>query len=323
MSGWAHSRTGVLTLAPFALLLSCALLARGHARACVPVAVPAERGGPVPSQLGSELQGGGLVTGATPRRMLHFTFDDGPTAENTPRLLDELDRAGIKATFFFSTSRFASRERRNAHALELAREVARRGHHLGAHGFDHIRMARLRPLELRSELTSSEAMFQRAFGERTYLFRPPFGSRNRALDRMLQEGRYLTVMWNVGLADWVARDPEQLRKIFWRVLSRNERLDGERGGLVLLHDSHDWSIQAFERIADSIAARNCELLQKGEELYDVVDSLDPWITPPTDEAYAARQLGLREKTQARCAPVSSEPAPGAELLTAQALLSQP
>jgi peptidoglycan/xylan/chitin deacetylase (PgdA/CDA1 family) len=315
-------------MALLALLSLASVLVRGHARACVLVTLPfaapqpTEGLAPAASQLGPALPGAGLITGATPRRMLHFTFDDGPTYENTPRLLDDLDRAGIKATFFFSTSRFASRERRNAHAVELAREVARRGHQLGAHGFDHVHMARLRPPALRSELSSSEAMFQQAFGARTRWFRPPYGSRNRALDGMLREGSYLTVMWNVGLADWVAHDPDELRKIFWRVLLRNERLDGERGGVVLLHDSHDWSVQAFERIADSIAARNCQLLTQGEELYDVVDSLEPWITPPSDDAYASRQLALRERTAERCrahdAVVAPEdPAPAAESEAAQ------
>jgi peptidoglycan/xylan/chitin deacetylase (PgdA/CDA1 family) len=289
---------------PVVLLASVAMAGvflRGHARACLVAPWPHSDSEVSAAQLGPELESARLVTGATMRRMLHFTFDDGPDTQNTPRLLDELDRAGVKATFFFSTSRFASREHRNAHALELAREVARRGHQLGAHGFDHVHMAKLRPLELRAELDSSEAMFERAFGTRTHLFRPPYGSRNHALDRMLAEGRYLTVMWNVGLADWVAHDPEQLRKIFWRVLLRNERLDGERGGVVLLHDSHDWSVSAFQLIAGSIADRNCQLLQAGEELYDIVDSLAPWVSPPSDEVYAARQAALRQKTAARCA----------------------
>jgi peptidoglycan/xylan/chitin deacetylase (PgdA/CDA1 family) len=304
-----HRCVGTRVRPALALLVSvvvgAALLVRGHARACLLGELPRAEDSIADEQLGLPLQGAGIVTGATPRRMLHFTFDDGPTAENTPRLLDALDRAGIKATFFFSTSRFASRERRNSRSVELAREVARRGHEIGAHGFDHIRMSHLRPSAVRDELQSAEAMFLRAFGARTYLFRPPYGSRNRALDRMLADGRYLTVMWNVGLADWVAHDPEELRKIFWRVLQRNERLDGERGGVVLLHDSHDWSVAAFERIAESIAARNCELLARGEELYDVVDSLMPWVTPPSDETYAAWQQQLREQTSARCGAEAS------------------
>ena len=46
------------------------------------------------AQSGAALADGGLLTGSTPRRILHFTFDDGPDRDNTPKLLDALDRAG-------------------------------------------------------------------------------------------------------------------------------------------------------------------------------------------------------------------------------------
>ena len=48
-----------------------------------------------------------VVTGETPHRLLHFTFDDGPDPTTTPPVLDALERNGVRATFFFSASRFA------------------------------------------------------------------------------------------------------------------------------------------------------------------------------------------------------------------------
>ena len=66
---------------------------------------------------------------------------------------------------------------------------------------------------------------------------------------------------------------------------------------MLLHDTHAWSIEAFALITDSIAKKNCELLAAGEELYDVADSLAPWVKPLSDAEIAARQAALRERTQ--------------------------
>jgi peptidoglycan/xylan/chitin deacetylase (PgdA/CDA1 family) len=232
--------------------------------------------------------------------MLHFTFDDGPDAELTPKLLDILDKAGFKATFFFSTSRFDPKQRRNARAPEVAIEVARRGHQLGVHSYEHQHMSRLRPPELQYQVSQTEAMFSRVFGTRTFLFRPPFGSRNAALDAMLAGSGYATVLWNIGMADWNKRAPEAIRMTFWKVVDRNEQEHGDRGGVVLLHDTHEWSVEAFALIAESIHARNCELLAAGEELYDVTESLAPWVHPPSDAEYASRQAALRERTTARC-----------------------
>lgn len=260
-------------------------------------------------QAGVGIAGAGLINGNTRRRILHFTFDDGPDPDPqlTPRLLDALDRVHNKATFFFSTSRFASKEKRNAQAAELAREVARRGHQVGSHGFDHVRMSRLKPPQLATQVGSSERAFEQVFGRRTFLFRPPFGSRNPTLDGMLSQGRYATVLWNIGMADWVERPPEQIALTFWRVLERNEKRDGDRGGVVLLHDTHAWSVTAFELITAELARRNCELLARGEELFDLVDSLAPWVTPLSDAEYAQRQARRAAEARRTC-PASGPPA---------------
>lgn len=281
-----------------ALLL---LLVVGERAGALPTSALIGTQSPVPpTQFGADMHGAGVLEGHTKRRMLHFTFDDGPDAEHTPKLLDLLDRAGTKATFFFSTSRFDPVQRRNAHAPDMAIEVARRGHQLGVHGFEHVRMGRLRPPELKQQMAQTEAMFARVFGTRSFLFRPPFGSRNAALDRMLDDDGYVTAMWNIGMADWVQRAPEQIRTTFWRVLARNEAEHGDRGGIVLMHDTHAWSVEAFGLIADSIHARNCELLEGGEELYDLVDSMAPWVHPPSDAAHAARQAVLEAQARTRC-----------------------
>lgn len=290
-----------------AALLALASFARAPARALPLVAAVGASGQVPPSQFGAELQGGGVVSGATQRRILHFTFDDGPDARTTPHLLDLLDRAGVKATFFFSTSRFDDRAHRNARAPELAHEVARRGHQLGSHGYKHERMAHMKPPELQAQLGGSEAAFEKVFGTRTFLIRPPFGSRNEALDQMLAAGKFVTVMWNIGMADWNQRPPDEIEKTFWRVVARNEAERGERGGVILLHDTHLWSIEAFALITASIAKKNCELLAAGEELYDVEGSLAPWIKPPSDAAFAARQAELREQAKARCGGTTAHP----------------
>ena len=256
--------------------------------------------GGLAEQAGAALAGAGVLTGSTKRRLIHFTFDDGPDREHTPVLLDALDRNRHKATFFFSTNRFEGIHARHAYAPALAREVARRGHQIGAHGFEHIRMSHMRESAVRFQIDQSETMFARVFGVRTHLFRPPYGSRNTAVDARLAEGRYATVMWNLGMADWNAQPPADIARTFFHALERNERQSGDRGGIVLLHDTHAWGVQAYQLIVAQLEQRNCALRAAGEELYDVADSLLPWAHPPSDREYAARQEVLRERFRAIC-----------------------
>jgi len=275
--------------------------------------------------LGESLAAGRVITGATPHRIIHFTFDDGPDPRTTPRLLDEMDRLGVRGTFFFSASRFRGKERRNARAADIARDALGRGHSIGTHSVDHVRMRKLRPAELRAQLTEGDALFRGVFGERTFLFRPPFGSRNRALDRMLLEQRYTTVMWNVGLADWVRRSPEALARTFERKLEKLEQQEGQRGGVVLLHDTHGWSVDGFVQMVEGLQRRNCELLAGGEELYEIIDDLALFTVsaagaPPGTDAPAmqldedvlsARQRSLRARESARCSEGVASSAPTA------------
>ena len=60
------------------------------------------------------------------RRVVYLTFDDGPIPEQTPWVLDLLDRYGIRATFFM----VGDNVRRHPELLE---EVRRRGHSYGNH----------------------------------------------------------------------------------------------------------------------------------------------------------------------------------------------
>jgi peptidoglycan/xylan/chitin deacetylase (PgdA/CDA1 family) len=258
---------------------------------------PAER----ERRLGAGLGHQGRVEGQTPRRLLHLTFDDGPDPRTTPLLLDKLDRAGVKATFFFSASRFREGARRHAGDAELAREVLRRGHMVGSHSVDHQRMGALNPAQLTEQLELNDRLFQQVFGARTFLFRPPFGSSNAHLDTMLAERGYTLVMWNLGIADWVQRPPEQLALTFRKVLERSELEPNGRGGVVLLHDTHAWTVAAVDLILAYVDERNCELHAAGEELFDLTDDLTPFVgSGLAPEVLSARQEKLRARYATTC-----------------------
>lgn len=72
----------------------------------------------------------GLPALESPRGRVFITFDDGPIPEVTPWVLDELDRFGVKATFFMV----------GENALrypELVAEVRSRGHMTANHAHRH------------------------------------------------------------------------------------------------------------------------------------------------------------------------------------------
>ncbi len=254
------------------------------------------------------------ITGATPHRLVLFTFDDGPDQRLTPRLLDYLDEAGVGAVFFLTASRMRGDNQWQRDHQEVAREIVRRGHVVGNHTLDHAQLPVLTDIEVRHQIVEAERIFEDVLGERPWLVRPPGGARSERVDALLAERGYTSVLWNLGTGDFLVRTPNEVLGTFRRVFDRRMKDHGDRGGVVLLHDIHEWSVEAFPLIVDEIRRRNCELLDRGEELYDIVDdpklffvpradapaSLDAPAARPDPAVLAARQERLREETRQRC-----------------------
>ena len=198
--------------------------------------------------LGKHLRQGLVMTGATPHRLILFSFDDGPDRHITPKLLDQLDQYGIRALFFLTAMRIRGDTRRSREQAEIAREIVRRGHVIGNHSVDHPQMPTLGNPDVRYQIETSTRIFERVLGARPWLFRPPGGARSERVDRMIEERGYTIAMWNLGTGDTQVRDAQGVFGTWKRVLSRLEREEGNRGGIVLLHDIHPWSLDAFRMI---------------------------------------------------------------------------
>ena len=196
----------------------------------------------------------------------------------------------------------------------------RRGHVIGSHGRDHVALTRVSGEALDLQVDDADDAFFAVLGLRPRLFRPPGGARSPRTDAYLAGRGYTTVLWNVGTGDPQVDTPEAVLDSFRRVLAWREREDGSRGGIVLLHDIHRWSLEAFPRIVALVDARNCDLLRRGEELYDFVD--DPALfvvrrpegaaasdaAPPLElepDVLAARQERARARAEARCVTLAS------------------
>ena len=86
-----------------------------------------------------------------------LTFDDGPHPEGTPAVLDMLDEAGIKATFFLVGEQV---ERRPA----LAAEIAGRGHLVALHGYRHRPQPLMGVAAVEDDLARGAAAIESATG---------------------------------------------------------------------------------------------------------------------------------------------------------------
>jgi peptidoglycan/xylan/chitin deacetylase (PgdA/CDA1 family) len=230
-------------------------------------------------------------------------------------LLSLLDRYGIKAIFFLNGNRITGSRGRHRAQAQIAREIIARGHWIGNHTFSHEQLPLVNNERVAFQLDETRRAFERELGRRGWLLRPPGGARSARTDGLVESRGYTMMMWNLGTGDTQVDDPDLVVETWKRVMERRERENGERGGIILLHDIHQHSVTAFVRIVQELHRRNCVLLEHGEELYDIVDDpgiffearegaapgtiANPLVLPP--DVLEARQARLRVETAVRCA----------------------
>jgi peptidoglycan/xylan/chitin deacetylase (PgdA/CDA1 family) len=250
---------------------------------------------------GRRFPAGLTLSGGTKRRMILFSFDDGPSKRTTPRLLDLLDELSIKAVFFVTSESFGNGNPWEREHAEIVREIVRRGHTIGNHTETHRQLPLLRNVEIEGELQRSAGKIAWAVGSRPRLIRPPGGALSRRVEQILGEHGYTSVMWAIYPEDLEVHTAEAVVRSFFRVLKRREEDTGDRGGIVLMHDTKPHTLDALPRVVAALKRRNCELLLRGEELYDIVDDLGYFIPDyPADQSLDERQAALAERTQREC-----------------------
>jgi peptidoglycan/xylan/chitin deacetylase (PgdA/CDA1 family) len=163
-----------------------------------------------------------LPTAAAERGEVALTFDDGPGPETTPRVLDLLDAAGVKASFFLVG------ERAERHPA-LAREIVMRGHCVENHSYRHsLGFAFYSVGKARRDIERAQHAIAAATGSVPRYFRAPFGIRSPLLEPAIAAVGLKYVSWTRRGFDTVDRDET---KVFDR-LARGLAA----GDVLLLHD---------------------------------------------------------------------------------------
>lgn len=152
-----------------------------------------------------------------------LTFDDGPDPASTPRVLDELDRLGWKATFFL----LGDMVRRSP---DVAAEIVARGHEVGLHGDRHRSHLLRGPFAVHRDLTAGFQAVTEATGSRPSWYRPPYGELSAGTLLAVRRLGLHPVLWTTWGKDW--RQGETGRSVADRVLAGLVP-----GATVLLHDS--------------------------------------------------------------------------------------
>jgi peptidoglycan-N-acetylglucosamine deacetylase len=182
------------------------------------------------------------------RADIALTFDDGPGATSTRKILAALAHFNAHATFFV----LAAKARR---LPEVLHEIVDAGHAIGIHGDTHDRLLSLRhPDRIAADLEHALALVESATGVRPHLFRPPIG---HVSPRTAVAARRLRLT----LVGWSVRSRDGLATTTAAEVTRRVTAGLRPGAIVLLHDAAEQgdrepaAVIALPEILEEIARR--------------------------------------------------------------------
>jgi peptidoglycan/xylan/chitin deacetylase (PgdA/CDA1 family) len=212
--------------------------------------------GAAPAFWGAYTWGSHLLTvasvwrGSTRRRAVTLTFDDGPDPEWTPRVLDLLEREGVRGAFFLIG-------RRAETAPAIARRIAGAGHDLGNHTWSHTSLWRCGPRDTEREIQDGHTAIAQAAGAPPRFFRPPWGKTNLAMFGALRRLGTPSVFWTV--------QPESRRPVDPAEQARRGAARARPGAIYDLHDG-DGVPGAGARLVEYLPALIADLRGQGYAL---------------------------------------------------------
>jgi peptidoglycan-N-acetylglucosamine deacetylase len=187
-------------------------------------------------------------------RTIALTFDDGPTPQLTPHVLDILDGARIRATFFV----IGDLAQRHPDLVRRARDA---GHQIENHSQDHRSAAVLDRGRVRAAMERGADTVERLTGRRSMWYRPPRGEVTSATLISARETGHVIALWSL------ARDDHgELTDADSAGVTRHLTTQVKPGDIVDLHDGLGRSALEGPVDAQLLTRRSAELAALPEVL---------------------------------------------------------
>jgi chitin deacetylase len=189
----------------------------------------------------------------TEEQVIALTFDDGPSLEKTPLLLDLLAEHEVKASFFVQGINVEKYP-------EIITRMHEDGHMIANHSYSHKRLIFRAPSTVRTEIDKTDAALADLGIEKSRFFRPPFADEMLILPLILHEQNRVIASYDVD--PLVQYKPDFDSDEYTDFVIENV----STGSIVVLHDGNDQNITEFLEAIEKIII---ELKEQGYEFVRV------------------------------------------------------
>lgn len=158
------------------------------------------------------------------KKLIAFTFDDGPSYIGTNKLLDNLDKYNARVTFFVLGNRVNDYK----DTLKRAHDM---GNLIGSHTYSHSNLLKLDNYSITEEIKKTNAAIKSITNHDTLYLRPPYGNTNSNIKEL---SNMYTVLWDLDTEDWKYKDANKISNYIVN--------NAHDGAIVLLHDLYETSV---------------------------------------------------------------------------------
>ena len=182
------------------------------------------------------------------KKRVALTFDDGPHPQVTKQVLQYLKNYKAKATFFMLGNRVQ-------YYPEIAAEVKAHGHEIGNHTWSHPVLPKLTETQLMNEFMTTEQAILTATGQKSTVFRPPYGATNEAINQKIPHD---VVLWSIDTLDWKHKNANKLVAEVKQHIHNN--------AIILMHDIHQSTADALPAVLEFLSQEGYEFTTVSEIL---------------------------------------------------------
>ena len=207
-----------------------------------------------------------------------LTFDDGPLRPYTRPIVDALEAACTKATFFM-VGQMALAD------PEMVKEIHRKGHTVGTHTQTHANLKKLTPLAARREIELGFSSVQAALGQPIApFFRFPFLADPKSMIGYAQTRQFGIFSIDADSYDYKSKDPAAVHQA---ILSQ---IGAKRKGIILFHDIQEASARALPGLLAALKAKGFKVVH--------LKAKAPAQTLPEFDSIARKENGAKRVASA-------------------------
>lgn len=178
------------------------------------------------------------------RKVVALTFDDGPK-KDTGQILDILKAKGVKATFFLVGKQVDT-------FPELVKRIAKEGHLIGCHTYNHRDMENVSENEITQEVFKTVTTVRNLTGQDMRYLRPPGGHEGKRLPNVMRRFGFTTVFWS---SNCVKCEGTTRKKLYNYAVST-----AKPGSIILLHNLELVTVQALPDIIDTLRTKGYDFV---------------------------------------------------------------